>query len=557
MPFNSLEFLFVFLPATLLGFLALGRLAGRRMALGWLLLASVVFYVYTSSVGLAILLPSILLDYWIAQRILHLRNGPQRRLEGALFAAGIVANIAFLGYFKYRNFFLGTANDLFGAHFALITLLVPLGISFITFQKIAFLADVYAGKVEAVRFFDFLLFTLFFPRAIAGPIVHYQEMVPQFERVPVRFDPANVAIAVGLFSMGLFKKTVIADHVADFADPVFNGTVAVSFLSGWIAAFAYTFQIYFDFSGYSDMALAFARLFGIRLPMNFNSPLRARSIVEFWTNWHMTLTRFLTDYIYTPLVLHWTRKRIGQGKPVLRGKRSGPVAIAVLIAFPTIVTMGISGLWHGVGFTFIVWGLLHGVMLTINQAWRILRRRFWTDEASYEKVMKPAGLTITFFSVVAAMVFFRANSIRSALAILGGMVGLDGISIPHGLADRLGALGALLPRLGVTLDWTTSSQFIGGFLWIFVLTFIVFKLPNSLELLARYQPALDFPDPMDEGRTRPRIEISAAPSLRKRLARLRLAGVELTRTSAIAAALLAVIAIIAIGREAKFIYWKF
>ena len=485
MLFNSYPFIFLFLPVVVLGYFAFGRL-GRLPAVVWLVLASIGFYAFSRVDSLAIILPSIVLDYLIAWGLERLDES-RARMRAGLLGVGLAANIAFLGYFKYRDFFLDTTNLIFGSHFAFGSLILPLGISFITFQKIAYLMDVYSGQVKAGGFLDFLLFTLFFPRVVAGPIVHYQEVMPQFDRSPIRWVPTDIAVAVCLFSMGLFKKVVIADRVADFANPVFAAPLTgepVTLLAGWIGALAYTFQIYFDFSGYSDMALGIARIFGVVLPMNFNSPLKATSIVEFWSRWHVTLTRFLTAYVYTPLVLNLTRRRMVRGKPVLRGRKTAVSAILALIGVPTLVTMTLSGFWHGVGFQFIVWGILHGVMLTINQAWRTLRPRFWRHQKSHDLIMTPVGFVLTFGAVVVTFVLFRASSLTAAVAILRGMAGLNGVTIPYAIGSRLGTFGQQLERLGVTFDWSSGSQLILGLAWLAVLFVIVTAMPNSLELLA-------------------------------------------------------------------------
>jgi D-alanyl-lipoteichoic acid acyltransferase DltB (MBOAT superfamily) len=559
MPFNSYEFIFVFAPLSVVGFWLLARFAGRTAALGWLALASMVFYAYASLESLAIIAPSILLDYLIS--ILILRTDPTREgLRTALFAAGVAVNIAFLCYFKYKNFFLDTANSLFGAHFSLAPLILPLGISFLTFQKIGFLADVQSGRVKTVRLLDFLLFTLFFPRALAGPIVHYEEVMPQFSDAPARRIMANVVAGLFLFSIGLFKKTVIADGVAPFVPAAFDVPGPAGLLTAWVGVLAYVFQLYFDFSGYSDMALGAARLFGVRLPMNFNSPLKATSILEFWSRWHITLTRFLTAYIYTPIVLHLTRARMAKGKPVLWGKRSTPAAIAILVGLPTLITMAISGLWHGAGWQFIVWGLLHGIYLTINQSWRMLRPRFWADQTSYERVMKPLGFVLTFSAVVLSLIFFRASSVTSAWSILGDMVGTHGIA-PATVQE--------LRLLGARFDWMPLWQPFAPFKWIVVLFLAVTLLPNSLELLRRFQPALDFPEDSAQGPERqvalsasvPRFAGANAPSAAAKLRTLWVTiardGIAVTRPMAWLAALLFVLGVMTLNRGGTFLYGAF
>ena len=446
MLFNSYEFIFAFMPVVTVAYFIIGRTNSRRLTLGWLAAASAIFYGLWNPINVAIIFPSIIFNFFMAKTISRLDEN-RAGLRSLVLVVGIVANIGFLGYFKYKNFFSELTNSLFATHFPIAPLLLPLGISFITFQKIAFLVDVHSGLVKKFSLFDFMVFVLFFPQLVAGPIVHFRELMPQFAKAPLRPNPTDVLAAIALFSIGLFKKVVIADGIAEFVTPAFGAAAsgqAVSLLPAWGGALAYTFQIYFDFSGYSDMALGLARIFGVRLPMNFNSPLRASSIIEFWGRWHITLTRFLTAYIYTPIVLSWTRRRLMRRKPVLAGSRTKVPAFAVLVAVPTILTMAVSGLWHGAGLQFILWGLIHGLLLIINQGWRILRPRMWSDQASYDRFANPIGFVLTFLSVVLTMVFFRADSVRTAMQILKGMVGANGVSLPYTIGARLGAAGEWL-----------------------------------------------------------------------------------------------------------------
>jgi alginate O-acetyltransferase complex protein AlgI len=569
MPLNSYEFILAFLPITVAGFLFFARSARSDAVISWLVAASITFYAFASLSTLAVILPSILLDYFFA---LVLLGYPSRQgLRKLVFAAGVALNILVLGYFKYRNFFLDTANTLFATHYELTQLILPIGLSFITFQKIAFLADVHSGQVQSVRLLDFLLFTLFFPRAIAGPIVRYQEIVPQFAyATPSRNFTVDMTVGGCLFAVGLFKKAVIADGVAPFAslafDPPPEFNQPLTLLTAWVSVLAYTFQLYFDFSGYSDMALGAARVFGVKLPMNFNSPLKSSSIVEFWNRWHITLTRFLTAYIYTPIVLRMSRARMAQGKPILRGKHSSVSAIASLVCLPTLVTMTISGLWHGAGWQFIVWGLLHGIYLSVNQAWRILRPRFWTDRASYGHAMKPIGFVLTFGSVVTALVFFRARSVSSALSVLGAMFGTNGI-LPHD--------AQVLLRLGIPLPWYFLMILmpLSPFVWVAALSLGATVFPNTLELLRRFQPALDFPseEPIQIGARQAELpDLAKGSSNWGRtpaggrihavwigVRRLQHLGLSLNRVTATIVALLSSLGIAALSRGGAFIYGQF
>jgi len=374
MLFNSAEFLFGFVPVAVLGFYLLGRFS-RVSAIRWLIVVSFVFYGWWRPLNVLIIGPSIVVNFALARALLRLnRNEHSRRASEVVLLLGIIFNVVFLGVFKYTDFIAGTINDVFNANLILQHIILPLGISFITFQKIAFLIDVQAGRVKSFSFQEYCTFVLFFPQLIAGPIVHYREMMPQFHAASCRFNQENVAVGLTLLLFGLFKKVVLADKIAPLVTPIYEHAASgahVSFLMAWMAAIGFTLQIYFDFSGYTDMALGLARLFGIKLPPNFNSPLRASSIIDFWLRWHMTLTRFLTAYIYNPLVLTLTRRRLAKGRPGFGGRNTTLGAFVSLLMVPTILTMCISGLWHGAGYGFIVWGLLNGIYITINHAWRL------------------------------------------------------------------------------------------------------------------------------------------------------------------------------------------
>jgi D-alanyl-lipoteichoic acid acyltransferase DltB (MBOAT superfamily) len=542
MLFNSDEFLFVFLPVTLGGFYCLGTVS-RTAAIRWLILASLIFYAWWRPVNVLIIAPSIIINFALA-RILQRLNGDDeaRGRSKTVLLLGILFNIAFLGFFKYTDFISGTINDVFGANLVLRHIILPLGISFITFQKIAFLIDVHAGRLKAFTFQDYCTFVLFFPQLIAGPIVHYREMMPQFHAVSCRFNKENVAIGLTLLSFGLFKKVVFADNIAAFVTPIYEhaaGEGGTSFLLAWMAAIGFTLQIYFDFSGYTDMALGLARFFGIRLPQNFDSPLKASSIIDFWLRWHMTLTRFLTAYIYNPLVLWLTRRRLAKGRPGYGGRNVTVGAFIYLLMFPTIITMFVSGLWHGAGYGFIVWGLLNGFYLTINHGWRLVAPQLWPDRRSYVRFMKPAGLVLTFLCVTAAMVFFRSPTITSAMDLMKGVVGLNGIALPQDLLDRLGPFAEVLRRVGVTTVSWSVRDFTQMATWISVLVCVALACPNTLEILARYEPALGV----------------MTKSTKSALGRIVQWNASLPWAVAVSA--IAAIAIVSMGGPSEFLYWQF
>jgi alginate O-acetyltransferase complex protein AlgI len=542
MLFNSSEFLLVFLPATLAGFYLLGTMS-RTSAIRWLILASLVFYAWWRPVNVLIIAPSIIINFALARILLQLNEGGgSPRLSKAILLLGISFNVAFLGCFKYIDFLFSTINDVFSANLVLRHIILPLGISFITFQKIAFLIDIQAGRVKSFTFQDYCIFVLFFPQLIAGPIVHYREMMPQFHAASCRFDKENVAVGLTLLSFGLFKKVVFADNIALFVTPIYDHAAAgggTSFLMAWMAAIGFTLQIYFDFSGYSDMALGLARFFGIRLPQNFNSPLRASSIIDFWLRWHMTLTRFLTGYIYNPLLLWLTRHRLAKGQPGFGGRNTTVGAFIHLLMFPTLITMLISGLWHGAGYGFIFWGLLHGVYLTINHGWRLVASRLWPDRQRYIRIMEPVGAVLTFISVVVAMVFFRSPTMTSAIDLVKGIIGLNGIALPQAVFDDIGPLARMLHAVGVTAEPWSIQDFAKTTIWIFILMFVALACPNTLQIMARYEPALGVkPQP-----TKPAVG----------------RGLEWNASLpwAIAVSATAAIAIASIGGPSEFLYWQF
>lgn len=542
MLFNSHEFILAFLPVTVIVFYGIGQLS-RVWALRWLILASLFFYAWWRPLNVLLIAPSILINFGLARALEWLgRTEEHSRASRAVLLLGIAFNVAFLGFFKYTDFVRGTINDVFGANLVLTHLILPLGISFITFQKIAFLIDVHAGRVKSFTLQDYSLFVLFFPQLVAGPIVHYREMMPQFQSAPCRFDSENVSVGLTLFSFGLFKKVVFADHLAPLVTQIYDQAAAgahVSLLPSWMAALGFTLQIYFDFSGYTDMALGLARFFGIRLPQNFNSPLQASSIIDFWLRWHMTLTRFLTAYIYNPLTLVLTRRRASKGLSSIAGLKTTFGAFVYLLMFPTLLTMFISGLWHGAGYGFIIWGLLHGIYLTINHAWRFVIPRYWHDRATRERVMQPVGRILTFVVVVASIIFFRATTVSSAIDLVQGLVGLNGIGLPRGLFDHLGSLAGTLHNLGVIAEPWESRDFAKLAFWIFFLTVIALACPNTLQIMARYEPALGVKP------RKPGVWVE------------RLAEWNTSLPWAITVSVMAAIGTASLGGPSEFLYWQF
>src|SRR5437763_2683355 len=345
MLFNSYSFIFLFLPVVLLGYFAFGHRSNLAPVV-WLTLASLVFYAFGGWQFVPLLLVSIAFNYGVGYLLIARKLGPGARF--AVLATGVAGDLVVLGIFKYAGFFAANLNALFSAGFV-VTIVLPVGISFYTFTQIAFLVDAYRGNVARYALPHYALFVSYFPHLIAGPILHHRDMTPQFERAEAkRPDPHLILCGVIIFAIGLFKKTCLADGIQPLVALAF-GPNAPTFDQVWIGVLAYTFQLDFDFSGYSDMAIGISLMFGIFLPLNFNSPYKATSIIDFWRRWHMTLSQFLRDYLYIPL----------------GGNRRGRILRYVNL----MITMLLGGLWHGAAWTFVAWGALHGVYLCINHAW--------------------------------------------------------------------------------------------------------------------------------------------------------------------------------------------
>jgi len=500
MVFSSYAFILVFLPIVLAGFSVALRLGGRRWAMGFLVAASLAFYAAWSfgddghPIHLGLLLFSVGGNYLLGRLIEGQRS---RRAAKAWLTLGVVMNLGLLAYFKYAGFFAEVVEQVAKVDWNLGNIVLPLAISFFTFQQIAYLVDVFRGKAKEHALLDYLLFVTFFPQFIAGPIVHHSEVLPQFQRrATFGLHPKNFSVGVTIFVVGLSKKVLIADELALIADPVFNGDDPLTFASAWTATLAYTLQIYFDFSGYSDMAIGLARMMGIRLPANFDSPYKSVNIIEFWRRWHITLSRFLRDYLYIPL----------------GGNRRGKAMRYVNLG----ITMLLGGLWHGAGWTFVIWGGLHGFYLMVNhafRAWNVNRQ-----DAKSAKEDRPtrlgsaAGVLLTFLAVMIAWVFFRATNLEAAIAFLAcmsGGAGFDGVAAPRDLLLIAGGL------------------------------FVVWRLPNTQQLMWHARPVLG--------------EKISPPNraLQRRLCW------QPSVIRAIGLALLAVLCLMQMGRGTTFIYYQF
>jgi D-alanyl-lipoteichoic acid acyltransferase DltB (MBOAT superfamily) len=481
MLFNAPEFLVGFLPITLAGFFAIGAFGRPYLAILWLVAASLFFYGWWRPEFVLLILGSASFNYLVG---LRLGRTPSR----AVLTFGIAGNLALLGWFKYSGFLAELMNDLSGAGLPIPSVVLPLGISFYTFQQIAYLVDAHSGDAHEKSFAHYALFVTFFPQLIAGPIVHHREMLSQFH-LPETYRPklSNLILGLATFSIGLFKKVFIADPLGGQAQlafgPAADGIVPM-FADAWFGTLAYTLQLYFDFSGYSDMAVGLGLMFGIRLPLNFASSFKSGSIVEFWSRWHMTLTRFLTAYIYNPVVVAITRRRVAAGKPVLRQKHPEAVPFAVQLAFPTLLTMGLAGIWHGAGWQFLVFGLFHGMLLVINHGWRAVRRVYGIDR-KFGRPGQVAAVLVTFLSVTVSFVFFRSDSLEHALLIVQAMAGFGGEfrGIPSATGPDLAAMGGFEMLL-----WRFTT--LPGILVITGLA-IVWTLPNTAQVIERVAAGVD------------------------------------------------------------------
>jgi alginate O-acetyltransferase complex protein AlgI len=484
MLFNSHLFILLFLPITVLLFYQGFKLGGRRLAIPWLVLASLFFYGYWNPPYLALLLLSMGMNFLLGRLLIHCHGKSYERFKKIVLLGGIALNLGLIGYYKYFNFFVDNFNQVVGSSFLLREILLPLGISFYTFQQIAYLIDSSEGETKGYQFIDYCLFVCFFPQLIAGPIVSHQEMMPQFSK-PSGFRHDNLAIGLTIFFIGLFKKVVLADSISVYATPVFDAAesgVALGLWEAWFGALAYTIQIYFDFSGYSDMAIGAARLLGFRLPINFNSPYKALNIIDFWKRWHITLTRFLTRYLYNPMTLRASRRRMQQGKDLIRKGKGSFSAYLYLVAVPTIITMFLAGLWHGAGWTYIVFGLLHGLYLSINHGWHMLRRSMGHNLKQSRWWQRRLGHLLTFGCVIMAMTFFRATSVKSALAVLAAMAGFSGTNL-----SELSFQGASLASFAPNQLFDSPLK---GLVMLVVLMLVAFSFPNTQEWMADYEPAL-------------------------------------------------------------------
>jgi len=460
--FNSYTFVFLFLPATLVGFFVLAHQGYKSTALAWLVIASLVFYGWWTPTYILLLAGSIVFNYGLG---LVLGRGPNK----LLLTLGIAANLICLGYYKYAAFIVGNVSDLVGTNLVFEAVILPLAISFFTFQQVAYLVDAHRGLTREYSFLRYALFVTFFPQLIIGPIVHHSETIPQFQKDSTfRFRKENIEVGLPIFIIGLFKKVIFADTIARYIDPSFalaaqGGTIG--FADAWVATIGFCFQLYFDFSSYSDMAIGLGRMFGIRLPLNFASPLRQSSIIRVWRQWHMTLYRFFRDYVFIPL----------------GGRERGPSRLAVNV----MIVMVLSGIWHGSGWKFVCLGLMNGFWLLVELEWR---RHLGPRLTRLRQ--NPAWIELSrvlaFLAFASSLPFFRAADFPSSIRMFEGMLGLNGM-----FADRVPYVELLDSQIRqfAGLPVTTGLEIA----LIFGVVFAMLRFaPSTQHFMRHYEPALDF-----------------------------------------------------------------
>jgi len=446
--FNSLEYLLLFLPITLIIYFWLNKRELSSIAKGWLVIASFVFYCRQVPLFGFLLLGSILFNYTMGQMI-------NRRKQGAgvwLFCA-IAADLAVLGYFKYTNFFIDNLVAISHWNISVAKIVLPLGISFFTFTQIAYLVDVYRRIAHEYSLLHYFLFVTYFPHLVAGPILHHKEMMPQFaDSKNNTINWENIFTGLFIFSIGLFKKVVVADQFALWVNAGFTSTHPLLFHEAWITSLSYTLQIYFDFSGYTDMAIGASLMLNIKLPLNFNSPYKAVNIQDFWRRWHMTLSRWLRDYVYIPL----------------GGSRKGSMHTYLNL----VITFLLGGLWHGANWTFVMWGAMHGAASAIHKGW----------EARGFKMPTWLGWLITFLFINASWVFFRANTFAEAMSVLRGMAGINGFALSAAYSNDWHGLATWAEDTFIN----NKATLLFAFPWLLVWLPIAFFAPNSMEASSRF-----------------------------------------------------------------------
>jgi alginate O-acetyltransferase complex protein AlgI len=506
MLFNSYEFILGFLPVALLGFFLMARW-GKGAASTWLVIASFAFYTFWNPSFLPVLLISMAFNYGMSEFIGA--NEARPRAQTALLASAIAIDLTALIYYKYLFATLAFLGNTGLLHVSIDPVALPLGISFFTFTQIGYLVDVKQGVAKDRGLLSYLQFVTFFPHLIAGPILHNREMMPLFaDSRTFRFSGTNLAVGSTIFIIGLLKKCILAEPTGAIVPSGFAHAGQLSMFAAWQVALSYSLQLYFDFSGYSDMAIGLARMFNVRFPLNFNSPYKSASVIDYWQRWHMTLTRFLNLYLYNPIALAITRRRLERGLKASRKSYATLGGFTSMVAVPTFTTMALAGIWHGAGLQYLVFGLLHALYLTVNHAWRIFRPKPQTKSGDDPVARHVAKVLLTYLAVLVAAIFFRASSCSTATELLSGMVGFRGVGI--------------LPSAG-------------DIAWIAALYLIIWGLPNTQQLMARYEPALE------------KIQEGPLPWLRW----------QMSIPWAITAGIGAIVGLAAINNAAEFLYFQF
>jgi len=445
--FNSYEFLFLFLPLVFIVYFYLNSIKKLTAGKLFLVVASLFFYSWWNINYLPLMLGSIFINYLISSKLSDKKVN--KSVKKQLFIFGLILNIGFLAYFKYMDFFIENINFIFGINIDFLHLALPLAISFFTLQQVAFLVDSYQGIVKKSKFLDYILFVTFFPQLIAGPIVHHKSIIPQFESKRNKFlNYKNIYIGLFIFSLGLFKKVFIADTFALWANNGFDVLPHLTMIQGWITSLSYSLELYFDFSGYTDMAIGIALLFNIKIPINFNSPFKSKNIIEFWTKWHITLSNFINAYVYTP---------------ILKSFKKFTFRNALITSF---ITMLIIGLWHGASWMFILYGALHGLAIVINHLWR--KYGF--------KLNKFFAIFLTFNFVNISFIFFRAHNIEDAFKVLSSMFNFSNIG-------KVNDIFLLYPH-------SEKIDHLIFLIMFFISLFAIFKFSNSMELSKNLKPSL-------------------------------------------------------------------
>lgn len=459
------------------GFYLIGRTLGHRSAIAWIVAGSLFFYSWWIPQYCPLIVASMVFNFLVGTAINNATELLQARKKKILLVLGLVVNLGLLGYYKYTVFGLELLNQITNGFFGTVELdiILPLGISFFTFQQIGFLVDSYRGETHRYNLLDYCAFICFFPQWIAGPIVLHHEILPQLaSRHLFRISQKHLALALSFFIVGLAKKVLIADHLSPIVSAAFSSpglAYKLSFFEAWGGLLAYTFQIYFDFSGYCDMAIGLGLLFNVKLPLNFFSPYRSTSIIEFWRRWHITLSRFLKNYLYIPL----------------GGNKKGKFRRYVNL----LTVMLLGGVWHGAGWTFVAWGGLHGICLAANHVWRdhnvgaVFR---WVPD----KIYRGACWAITFTCVIFAWVFFRADTMSHALAFFRGLSGANGFVFPSGF---LGMFEFLLPEHWQTLLKAPIYSFREMTFWVLIAAGFTAFPRNFFQMTARFSPATGNPAP--------------------------------------------------------------